>query len=96
MLQERKPLSSLNPNTLISDSARSVSNSGNQFKNVTFTRLTLVKEQRRREKGLCFKCDEKFHKGHFYTNKKLFLIQGTMSDDEEEDEVIEEPKVEEA
>jgi len=39
-----------------------------------FKRLSQAEMQSRREKGLCFNCDEKFSPGH--RCKKLFLIEG--------------------
>ncbi|KAK2971290.1 hypothetical protein RJ640_001316 [Escallonia rubra] len=45
-------------------------------------RLTPAELSERRAKGLCFNCNEKFGPGH--RCKKLFLIEGCWSEDEEE------------
>ncbi|KAK2983097.1 hypothetical protein RJ640_009836 [Escallonia rubra] len=45
-------------------------------------RLTPAELSERRAKGLCFNCNEKFGPGH--RCKKLFLIEGGWSEDEEE------------
>ena len=71
MAQERKVLANPNPNARLPGSSRESSNSGNQLKEVTFTRLSPVEEQRRRENGLYFKCDEKFHRRHICKNKHV-------------------------
>nr|CAD1835788.1 unnamed protein product [Ananas comosus var. bracteatus] len=46
-------------------------------------KLTPVELKERREKGLCFNCNEKFGPGH--RCRKLFLIEGSWTDDEEND-----------
>ena len=57
--------------------------------NPAIRRLTLAELKNRRDKGLCYNCDEKFGPGHHC--KKLFLIEGSWSDDEEDDgKVLEE------
>lgn len=43
--------------------------------------------QKRWEKGLCFKCDEKFIPGHRYKVKQAFLIDPSESSEEEEREL---------
>ncbi|CAL5377841.1 unnamed protein product [Camellia sinensis] len=53
-------------------------------------RLSPAEHHDRRSKGLCFNCNEKFSPGH--RCKKLFLIEGSWSDEEDDDvdmEVIE-------
>lgn len=49
--------------------------------------MTTEKLKKRRRKGLCFKCNEKFFSGHHL--KKLFLIQASLeeSDDDVEMEI---------
>ncbi|KAF8389533.1 hypothetical protein HHK36_024048 [Tetracentron sinense] len=54
-------------------------------------RLTPLEIKERRDKGLCYNCDEKFHIGHRCTSQRLFLMEGSWSDDyddirQEEDE----------
>jgi hypothetical protein len=50
------------------------------------TRLTPQQLEERKEKGLCFNCDNKYSKGHKCSEKKLFYI-----DYEEEEEEEQEP-----
>jgi hypothetical protein len=50
------------------------------------TRLTPQQLEERKEKGLCFNCDNKYSKGHKCGEKKLFYI-----DCEEEEEQEQEP-----
>lgn len=47
-------------------------------------RLNEVEMKDRREKGLCFNCDEKFRPGHHC--KKLFVIEGIYAEEEEEND----------
>lgn len=47
-------------------------------------RLPWDELQKRREKGLCFNCDEKFVPGHKCKVKQTFLIEPVESDDEQE------------
>ena len=47
-------------------------------------RLTPQQMDERREKGLCFNCDNKYSKGHKCSEKKLFYID---CEDEEDREV---------
>jgi hypothetical protein len=54
------------------------------------TRLTPKHLEERKEKGLCFNCDNKYSKGHKCGEKKLFYI-----DCEEEEEEEEEPSQDE-
>lgn len=49
-------------------------------------KLTPTEMRERREKGLCFNCNEKFEPGH--RCKKLFLIQGSWPDDDDNDEDV--------
>lgn len=42
--------------------------------------------QKRREKGLCFNCDEKFVPGHKCKTKQAFLIELNVSDNEDTEE----------
>ncbi|KAG7963754.1 hypothetical protein I3843_09G134000 [Carya illinoinensis] len=49
-------------------------------------RITPVQMQERREKGLCYYCDEKFHIGHKSNRPKLFLLEGIEVDESEETE----------
>ncbi|KAK8947224.1 hypothetical protein KSP39_PZI006735 [Platanthera zijinensis] len=48
----------------------------------TVTRLTWPEMQARREKGLCFNCDEKYTKGHACQKVQVFMLH--EEDDEEE------------
>ena len=54
------------------------------------TRLTPQQLEERKEKGLCFNCDNKYSKGHKCGEKKLFYI-----DCEEEEEQEQEPSQDE-
>lgn len=47
-------------------------------------RLTPAELQERREKGLCFNCNEKFGPGH--RCKKLFLIEGSWPEEESDND----------
>ena len=51
--------------------------------NPTIRRLTPAELKDRKDKGLCYNYDEKFGPGH--RCKKLCLIEGSWSDDEEDD-----------
>ena len=53
-------------------------------------RLTDVEIQLRREKGLCYRCDEKFSLGHRYKRRELnvMVVQG---ESDLEEEIEEEP-----
>lgn len=46
-------------------------------------RLSPAELHDKRSKGLCFNCNEKFNLGH--RCKKLFLIEGSWSDEEDDD-----------
>jgi hypothetical protein len=47
------------------------------------TRLTPQQMDERREKGLCFNCDNKYSKGHKCGEKKLFYIDCEEEEDQE-------------
>ena len=61
----------------------------------SFKRFSDVELQRRRERGLCYKCDEKFHPGHLCKNKELQVLvfqdmeAGDVNQVEEEELIIE-------
>ncbi|CAA0811545.1 Unknown protein, partial [Striga hermonthica] len=55
-------------------------------------KLTLEEIKRRREKGLCFKCEEKFMPGH--RCKQAFVIEVTNSDEEETEIEVHEEETE--
>jgi len=42
--------------------------------------------QERREKGLCYFCDEKYHQGHKCSRHKLYLLEGMEFKEEGEEE----------
>lgn len=44
--------------------------------------------QERREMGLCYYCDEKFHAGHRCNRPKIFLLEG-LEEEEEKQEAYE-------
>lgn len=46
--------------------------------------MTPSQMQERRNKGLCYYCDEKFTRGHKCAHKSLLLLEGECSDDEED------------
>jgi hypothetical protein len=47
------------------------------------TRVTPPKMDERREKGLCFNCDNKYNKGHKCSEKELFYIGCEEEEDQE-------------
>ncbi|MCI43609.1 hypothetical protein A2U01_0064847, partial [Trifolium medium] len=49
---------------------------------VPIRRLTQAEQLKRRSKGLCFNCDEKFHLGHRCAKKQFLLL--LMDDPDEE------------
>lgn len=50
-------------------------NSNNQNKSqIPIQRLTATQLEDRKRKGLCFNCDEKFHRGHAYKSKLFALM----------------------
>ena len=55
------------------------------------TKLTLQQIEKKREKGLCFNCDRKYSQGHKFSEKKLFYIEGT-SEEEEDEPILEEDR----
>jgi hypothetical protein len=55
------------------------------------TRLTPQQLEERKEKGLCFNCDNKYNKGHKCGEKKLFYID---CEEEEEQEPSQDENVE--
>ena len=57
------------------------------------TRITTREIEEKRVKGLCFKCDDKWSKNHRCSEKRLFIIEETY--DEEEEELEEEITLEE-
>lgn len=63
------------------------SSMGNKkFLPTTIKRLSPIEMKVRRDKGLCYNCDEKFAPGHLYKVHKLFLMDGCWLDDGIEDE----------
>jgi hypothetical protein len=50
------------------------------------TRLTPQKLEERKEKCLCFNCDNKYNKGHKCGEKKLFYIDCEEEEEEEEEQ----------
>lgn len=69
------------------------SNAASSSTYMPIKRLTQKEMEARREKGLCFNCDEKFVKGHRCQRTQLHLIIG---EDEEDDTGQEVQRVEEA
>jgi hypothetical protein len=45
--------------------------------------------QERKERGLCYNCDEKFQPGHKCSRPRLFLLEGVELDELEEIQVEE-------
>ena len=41
--------------------------------------------QARRDKNLCYYCDEVYHRGHICKKRQLFIIIGTEEEGKEED-----------
>ena len=64
--------------------------------NPRMRRLTPAEEQKRREQGLCYRCDEKWHVGHRCKQKELHVLrvsegnEGVSGDEEFVPEVVEE------
>ncbi|XP_010276476.1 PREDICTED: uncharacterized protein LOC104611204 [Nelumbo nucifera] len=52
----------------------------------TFRRLTNQEARERREKGLCYYCDERFTAGHRCERPQLFMIEDPVQADTENDE----------
>ena len=55
------------------------------------TRLTPQQIEEKKEKGLCFNCDNKYSRGHKCSEKKLFYIEG-LSEEEEDEPILEEDR----
>ncbi|KAG2667995.1 hypothetical protein I3760_15G139500 [Carya illinoinensis] len=53
-------------------------------------RISPNQMQERRDKGLCYFCDEKYHQGHKCSRPKLYLLEGMQFEGEEEEELEEE------
>lgn len=72
----KKPFQPLNNKTLVGEE-----NQGNppQSKFPNFKRLNAVERRARREKGLCFDCDEKFSAGH-RCKGRLFRLSANESE----------------
>ncbi|OIW20258.1 hypothetical protein TanjilG_07417 [Lupinus angustifolius] len=68
---------SLNKNT-------SQAGEGGRSRGTGFKHLTAVEMKEKREKGLCFRCDEPFNRDHRCKNKQLRML--LMEEDEEESE----------
>ena len=47
-------------------------------------RISSEQMQERREKGLCYFCDEKFHAGHKCNRPRLYLLEGLEFESDEE------------
>lgn len=43
--------------------------------------------QEKRERGLCYYCDEQFHHGHRCKSLKIFLLEGMGSEKEEQGKI---------
>jgi len=63
-------------------------NSLNQKSNLPIRRISPSQMQERREKGLCYHCDEKYKPGHRCNKPKLYLLEGIEW--EEKGEALEE------
>jgi hypothetical protein len=50
------------------------------------TRLTPQQLEERKEKGLCFNCDNKYSKGHKCGEKKLFYIDCEEEEEQEQEQ----------
>jgi hypothetical protein len=50
------------------------------------TRLTPQQLEERKEKGLCFNCDNKYSKGHKCGEKKLFYIDYEEEEEQEQEQ----------
>ncbi|KAG7944870.1 hypothetical protein I3843_15G125100 [Carya illinoinensis] len=61
----------------------------NRRPTIPIQRISPSQMQERREKGLCYYCDERFQSGHKCNKSKLFLLEG-MKIEEIEDEEIDE------
>jgi len=56
----------------------------NRRPSIPIKRLTPAQMQERREKGLCYNCDEKFQPGHRCNRPRLFLLEGVELGEPEE------------
>lgn len=57
--------------------------SGNNNNPLTFKRLTSQEAHERREKGLCYYCDEQFVQGHRCQQPQLFMMEDTAEVEDE-------------
>ncbi|KAF5475861.1 hypothetical protein F2P56_007623 [Juglans regia] len=58
----------------------------NRRPTIPIKRITPAQMQERKEKRLCYYCDEKFHLGHKCSRLKLFLLEGIEGEEKEETE----------
>ncbi|KAL5850318.1 hypothetical protein ACOSQ4_008331 [Xanthoceras sorbifolium] len=57
---------------------------------IPIKRLTQAEMKTRRDKGLCYNCDEPYTYGHQCTKKRLYMLMGEDEEDQEIDTEIEE------
>jgi hypothetical protein len=84
VLAQKKPTFTLDSKPKFSQIASSGSTQGFRNNNPPTRRLNEAEMKDQRERGLCFNCDEKFHPGH--RCKKLFVIEGIYTREEEEND----------
>jgi hypothetical protein len=76
-------------------------NSNNHFRRSNFPirRISPTQMQERRERGLCYYCDDKYMPGHQCNRPKIFLLEGFNSEEEDaaqgEEALVVDPLVEE-
>jgi hypothetical protein len=84
VLAKKTPTFTLDSKPKFSQTSSSGSTQGFRNSNPPTRRLNETEMKDRREMGLCFNCDEKFRPGH--RCKKLFVIEGIYTGEEEEDD----------
>jgi hypothetical protein len=84
VLAKKKATFTLDSKPKFSQTLGSCSTQGFRNSNPPTRRLNEAEMKDRRERGLCFNCDEKFRPGH--KCKKLFVIEGIYIGEEEKDD----------
>lgn len=61
---------------------------------IPIKKLTAAETKERREKGLCYNCDEKYSQSDRYKVQRLYLLDGTKTEEEDLGPSLEETKIE--
>ncbi|XP_057481136.1 uncharacterized protein LOC130768158 [Actinidia eriantha] len=96
-MQSGAPLPRVNPNPSAGILGPTPNQRSGMESNVPpspFRRITNQEARERREKGLCYYCDEKYSLGHRCERPQLFMIEDAPHIEEEEEENGEEPSQE--